>query len=45
MNIVFSCDKNYKPEMDWKIQVYAYKYPKYRVLIFEKLLKKPSLSL
>lgn len=38
-------DKNYKPEMDWKIQVYAYKYPKYRVLIFEKLLKKPSLSL
>ena len=35
-------DKKYNSDKDWKVEVYAYKYPKYRVLIFEKLLKKPS---
>ena len=35
-------DKKYNSDKDWKVEVYAYKYPKYRVLIFEKLLKKPN---
>lgn len=38
-------DKKYNPNKDWKVQVYAYKYPKYSVLIFEKLLKKPNSAL
>ncbi len=36
--------KDYRPDQDWVVQVYAYKYPKYRVLIFEKQLKKPNLT-
>lgn len=36
-------DKNYVPDKDWKVEVYAYKYPKYKVVVFEKLLKKPNL--
>lgn len=35
-------DKNYVPDRDWKVEVYAYKYPKYKVLVFDKLLKKPN---
>ena len=35
-------DKKYNSVKDWKVEVYAYNYLKYRVLIFEKLLKKPS---